>query len=194
MFKDVSEKHLPLEACTRVLVALQKPGKLLDHLKSIRPIVPLTNLQKTLFLITLHRRGHRRGHRGFAAKCHRYIYIFEILSIDLSRAFDTIRRKKLLDILHSFINTDNIVRIIRLLFLETKITVRIDDAMSVPFILTSALHRGTLCRRYSSLCTSKQPFRRCADVFQADHQLTTTYPARGYTQTTPTSSQLTMTT
>ena len=53
----------------------------------------------------------------------------------------------------------------------------------------SELHKGTRCRRYSSLCTSKQAFGRCADVSHADHRPTKTYPARQYTQTTSTSSR-----
>ena len=55
----------------------------------------------------------------------------------------------------------------------------------------SELHKGTRCRRYSSLCTSKQPFGRCADVSHADHRPTKTYPARQYMQTTSTLSQQT---
>ena len=61
--------------------------------------------------------------------------MIEILSIDLSRAFDTIRREKLLSGLHSFLDTDN-VQIIRLLLWETNITVRVDDALSAPFNTT----------------------------------------------------------
>ena len=69
------------------------------------------------------------GHRWLAAKCQRYEYVTKIQYIDLSRPFDTIRRKSHQHVLHSFIDTDN-VRIIRLLLSETNITVRIDDAMS----------------------------------------------------------------
>ena len=41
------------------------------------------------------------GHRWLAEKCQRYKYVIEILGIDFSLAFDTIRRKKLLDVLSS---------------------------------------------------------------------------------------------
>ena len=50
MFKEVFEKHLPLEVGTGILIAQQKPGKPLGPLKSLRPIMLLT-----LSLITLHR-------------------------------------------------------------------------------------------------------------------------------------------
>ncbi|KAK2188487.1 hypothetical protein NP493_131g05015 [Ridgeia piscesae] len=146
-FNDVFEKHQPLHVGTGVLIALQKPGKPLARPKSLRPIVLLTTLRKTLSLITLQRisdkvddffspsqSGFRRGrstadviwgHRWLVAK-------IEILGIDLSRAFDTIRRGKFLNVLHSFLDTNN-VRIIRLLLSETNITVRVDDTLSAPF-------------------------------------------------------------
>ena len=62
----------------------------------------------------------------------RYKSVIEILGIDLSSVFNTIRRKKLLSVLHSFFDTDN-VHIIRLLLSATKTTVRVDDALSAPF-------------------------------------------------------------
>ncbi|KAK2166914.1 hypothetical protein NP493_1298g00025 [Ridgeia piscesae] len=66
------------------------------------------------------------GHRWLVAKCQRYKDVIEMLGIDLSRAFDTIRREKLLSVLHSFLDTDN-AQIIRLLLSETNIIVRVDD-------------------------------------------------------------------
>ncbi|KAK2154456.1 hypothetical protein NP493_2185g00001 [Ridgeia piscesae] len=48
------------------------------------------------------------GYRWLVAKCQRYKYVIEILGIDLSRAFDTIRREKLLSVLYSFLGTDNV--------------------------------------------------------------------------------------
>ena len=55
MFNEVSGKHIPLEVGT----GAQKPGKPLGLLKSLRPIVLLTTLLKTLFLITLHRISYK---------------------------------------------------------------------------------------------------------------------------------------
>ena len=155
-FNDVFETHQPLNVGTGVLIALQKPGKPLARPKSLRPIVLLTTLRKTLSLIPLQRisdkvdhffspsqSGFRRGrstadviwgHRWLVAK-------IEILGIDLSRAFDTIRRRKFLNVLHSFLDTNN-VRIIRLLLSETNITVRVDDALSAPFNTTVGPPQG----------------------------------------------------
>ena len=67
--------------------------------------------------------------------------MIETLGIDLSHAFDTIRREKLLSVLHSSLDTDN-VRIIRLLLSETNITVRGDDALSAPFNTTVGTPQG----------------------------------------------------
>jgi len=47
-------------------------------------------------------------------------YVIEILVIDSSSTFDIIRRKKRLDVLHSFLDTDY-VQLIRLLLSETTI-------------------------------------------------------------------------
>ena len=67
--------------------------------------------------------------------------MIEILGIDLSCAFDTIRQEKLLSVLHKFLDTDN-VRIIRLLLSETNITVRVDDALSAAFNTTVGTPQG----------------------------------------------------
>ena len=44
-------------------------------------------------------------------------------------------------------------------------------AVSAPFISTIGTRQGTRCRWYSSSCTSKQTYRYCTDVFQADHNI-----------------------
>ena len=107
-----------------ILRALQKPGKTpgpLAHLRRVRPIVLLTLLRKILSLITLQRiqarveaylsasqAGFRKGrstadivwaYRWLAAKAIRYQREIYILGLDMSRAFDTIDRAKLVQIL-----------------------------------------------------------------------------------------------
>ena len=106
--------HYPLQhPLTRsIAFLLQKPGK---------PVGPLSALRKTLSLVVLSRiatkvdnflspsqLGFRRGRStadvvfGYiwlCAKAQRQRVTIEFLSIDLSRAFDTIRRDKLLEIL-----------------------------------------------------------------------------------------------
>ena len=104
-----------------MLILLQKPGKPVGPLTSVRPIVLLSALRKTLSLVVLSRiatkvdnflspsqSGFRRGrsmadvvfgYRWLCAKAQRQRVTIKFLCIDLSRAFDTIRRDKLLEVL-----------------------------------------------------------------------------------------------
>ena len=91
-------------------------------------------------------------------KCQRYV--IEILGIDLSRAFDTIRREKLLSVLHSFLDTDN-VRIILLLLSQTNITVRVDDALSAPFNTTVGFPQGDSLSPVVNLEATLRTLRGC---------------------------------
>ena len=111
----------------------------------MRPIVLLTTLRKTLSLVVLSRiapkvdeylspsqSGFRRGpstadvlfgYRWLCAKAQRQRVSIEFLGIDLSRAFDTIRRDKLLDTLQTFIGESEL-RMIRLLLADTSLEPR----------------------------------------------------------------------
>ena len=117
IFNDALEHHEPLDIGKGVLFLLQKPGKPVGPLTSVRPIVLLSALRKTLSLVVLSRiatkvdnfmspsqSGFRRGrstadvvfgYRWLCAKAQRQRVTIEFLCIDLSRAFDTIRRDKL---------------------------------------------------------------------------------------------------
>ena len=96
---------------------------------SLRPILLLNALHKTISLIVLSRTadkvgaflfpgqsGFRRGrstadvlfgYRWLAAKTQRFQKSFRVLGIDMSRAFDTIRRDKLLTVLETFVKIRN---------------------------------------------------------------------------------------
>ena len=113
IFNDALEHHEPLGLGKGVLILIQKPGKPKGPLTSVRPIVLLTTLRKTLSLVVLSRiapkvdeylspsqSGFRRGrstadvlfgYRWLCAKAQRQRVSIELLGIDLSRAFDTIR-------------------------------------------------------------------------------------------------------
>ena len=117
-----------------MLILVQKPGKPTGPLTSLRPIVLLSVLRKTLSLIVLSRiapkvddylsssqSGFRRGrstadvvfgYPWLRAKAQRHRVTVEFLGIDLSRAFDTIRRDKLLDTLQTFLDESEL-RMIR---------------------------------------------------------------------------------
>ena len=55
IFNDALENHEPLGLGKGVLVLIQKPGKPKGPLTSVRPIVLLTTLRKTLSLVVLSR-------------------------------------------------------------------------------------------------------------------------------------------
>ena len=125
IFNDALQHHELLDIGKGVLILVQKPGKPTGPLTSLRPIVLLSVLRKTLSLIVLSRiapkvdeylsssqSGFRRGrstadvvfgYRWLCGKAQRQRVTVEFLGIDLSRAFDTIRRDKLLDTLQSFL-------------------------------------------------------------------------------------------
>ena len=106
-----------------IIILLPKPGKPIGAMTSLRPIVLLNTLRKALSLIVLSRisdkvdeflypgqSGFRRGrstadvlfgYRWLAAKTQRFQKSFRVLGIDMSRAFDTIRRDKLLTVLET---------------------------------------------------------------------------------------------
>ena len=146
IFNDALEHHEPLGLGKGVLILIQKPGKPKGSLTSVRPIVLLTTLRKTLSLVVLSRiapkvddylspsqSGFRRGrstadvlfgYRWLSAKAQRQRVSIEFLGIDLSRAFDTIRRDKLLDTLQTFLGESE-MRMIRLLLADTSLEPRL---------------------------------------------------------------------
>ena len=146
-----------------ILILLPKPGKPVGAMTSLRPIVLLNTLRKTLSLIVLSRisdkvdeflypgqSGFRRGrstadvlfgYRWLAAKTQRFQKSFRVLGIDMSRAFDTIRRDKLLTVLETFVN-DSELRLIRMLLAETTLQPRLKHGMGSTFATTIGTPQG----------------------------------------------------
>jgi hypothetical protein len=137
-----------------IMIVLQKPGKPKGPISSLRPIILLTMLRKTLSTITLKRirpevekfisksqSGFRENrstadavwaHKWMIARIQKFNEIIKILGIDMSRAFDTILRQKILDSLKSIIKEDS-WRIIQKLLTNTTIKVKIANKYSTPF-------------------------------------------------------------
>ena len=105
------------------------------------------------------------------------LHIIEKLGIDMTRAFDTIRRDKLLSVLHSFLDTDN-VRIIRLLLSDTNISVSVDDALFAPFNTTVGTPQGDSLSPVIFTVYLDAALRTLHGYLHADHQSTLTYPAK----------------
>ena len=154
-----------LELGLAKLVTLQKPGKPAGPVKNIRPIALLPLLRKILSLITLARirtavelylspaqSGFRPGrscadivwaHRWLAAKSLKYKVIIHILGLDMSRAFDTIDRAKLMSILNDVPGlTDDDRRLIRVLLANTSLQVEFNGVMTNPFVSTIGSPQG----------------------------------------------------
>ncbi|XP_029657388.1 uncharacterized protein LOC115231516 [Octopus sinensis] len=114
-----------------LLIPIQKPNKQAGPVENLRPIILLNTLRKLLGLVTLNRireqvdnylspshSGFRTGrstadavwaHKWYCAITQRYKSATTVLGIDLSRAFDTVRRGLLLKILEQFLDPDSII-------------------------------------------------------------------------------------
>ena len=120
------------------LIALQKPNKPKGPATSLRPIVLLNTVRKVMSLIVLGRistavsaflgptsSGFRAGRstadvlwtqRWMAAKCQRYRCSIHMLGLDMSKAFDTISREKLLQVMAKIVHPDELHLIHLLLY------------------------------------------------------------------------------
>ena len=148
-FNEAFEKQEVIDINGGLLIALQKPGKKKGPPNNLRPITLLNALRKTLSIITLNRirpkvesylsknqsgfRPERSTadvvwtHRWLAAKTLKEDVNIKISGIDMSAAFDTINRQKLLEILKTIVDEDE-HRIIQFLLSNTIINTRINGS------------------------------------------------------------------
>ena len=176
IFNQALEHHQPLEIGHGMLILLQKPGKPIGALSSLRPIVLLTTLRKVLSLVVLSRITNKvdaylsagqsgfqpgrgtadvvYGYRWMAAKSQRYQEAIEILGIDMSRAFDTIKRDRLMHILETFLD-DSELRMICLLLADTTLEPWLIKGSCAAFNTTIGTPQGdgTACHPCYLLCT-----------------------------------------
>ena len=163
IFNGMFEQHEVVDIGSGSLIPLQKPNKPLGPPSNLRPIVRLSTLRKTLSLLTLARvrlkvdqylaqthSGFRPGrstadvvwaHRRLVAKTQRYHSTVHLLGIDLSKAFDTIKRDTLLTVLEAFLSDDD-VRLIRVLISSTRLRVRLGRCQSESFATTKGTPEG----------------------------------------------------
>ena len=81
------------------------------------------------------------GYRWLCARAQRQRISIELLGIDLSRAFDTIRRDKLLDKLQTFLGKSE-MRIIRLLLADTSLEPRLSTGECHAFATSIGMPQG----------------------------------------------------
>ncbi|XP_029654849.1 uncharacterized protein LOC115228403 [Octopus sinensis] len=123
-------QHCLLPIGTGIIIPVQKPGKRRGPCGSLRPVVLVTSLRKTLSTIVRSRisrsvdrylscsqSGFRPGrstadivwtHRWINAICQKYKRSFYVLGIDMSKAFDSINRCKLLIVLKNIVDEDSL--------------------------------------------------------------------------------------
>ena len=95
------------------------------------------------------------AHRWIAARAQGYKERFHILRIDLSRAFDTVDRDKLLSVLKPLVDDDEIL-LIRLLLRDTMLSLRLGSRLSSPFEINTGTPQGDSLSPFFLLFTSKQ--------------------------------------
>ena len=164
VFNSAFEKHEPLEINNGNMRTLPKPGKPKGPRKNLRPVTLLNTVRKTLSLITLDRikekvdtylSANQSGFRPFRSTAdvvwtHRWLAAktalsdidIKITGIDMSSAFDTIDRKRLLEILETFLEEDEI-RLIQFLLSNTHISIKVSGATTeLPFLANVGTPQG----------------------------------------------------
>ncbi|OWZ15846.1 RxLR effector protein [Phytophthora megakarya] len=128
-----------------LLICLSKPNKPRSNCASLRPISLLNCIPTDLSGVVLrrisgkvatflspHQSNFRPGrstadavwaHRWIVARTQRYRKVYHLLNIDLSRAFDSIDRAKLVAVLRTFLDDDE-VRLVQLLLADTTLSLR----------------------------------------------------------------------
>ena len=131
------------------MITLQKPGKPKGPVKNLRPVTQLDTICKSLSLTVFQRIRHKVElylspnqsgfrpcrstadvvwtHKWLAAKIQKEKIKLNLTGIDMSAAFDTVDRQKLLNILESIVDEDEL-RMIRFLLSNTTINMKIYEA------------------------------------------------------------------
>ena len=148
IINTIFDQHIALEALGKgILVALPKSDKPLNPLTSLHPIVLLNSVHKIVSVITLHRirskvdaftgsnqSGFQQGRicadivwaqRMLISVVLTRHWNFHKIGIAMSRAFDTINRVKILDVLALACCEADDLRLVHILLMGTNITVRV---------------------------------------------------------------------
>ena len=135
-----------------IITPLQKPGKPKGPVTSLRPLTLLNGSRKILTIITLQRIerviddytkswqcGYKRGRscgdliwaqRMLSAVVLRKEWSFCKLGIDMSRAFDTVKRSTIIDVLRDAGAAEDDIRLVQYLLSNTKLKVRVNNTYS----------------------------------------------------------------
>ena len=81
------------------------------------------------------------AHRMIVSKALKYNTKFHILGLDMSKAFDTVNRSKLLEVLSSFLDSDSII-LIRMLMENTTNRIRLENTLGENIRVTHEVPQG----------------------------------------------------
>jgi hypothetical protein len=148
ILNNIFEKQDNADIGKGMIVPLQKPGKAKGIVKNLRPVTLLSVLRKLLSLITTNRTRHEtegfvsptqsayRPGRGttdvvwtfkwILAKVQKYEIEYYATGIDMTAAFDTIDRAKLIEIYASITGEDE-MRMVRALNTNTTLQIKIPE-------------------------------------------------------------------
>ena len=154
VLNNIFEKHEDVDTGSGILTPTNKPNKRKGPLTNLRAITLLPMIRKILSNITLQRTDQKTKeylsesqsaytqfrstsdivwmHRWLISRIEIYQERFLITGIDMSAAFDTIIRARLIEIVKTFLDEDE-VRIIRYLLSNTTLKVKINGVDGEPF-------------------------------------------------------------
>ena len=150
---------------TGFLVPIRKPGKNALEVSSYRPIILMNAYRKLLSRIVLTRIEHLLDeeisylqhaytkHKSTAevVLAHKLLKAYTeefdagsivVAGIDMSKAFDTVPRDKLIDILHQKFPYCTDISLVKLLLSNTKLTIKKKNSLSSPFPTTIGVPQG----------------------------------------------------
>ena len=165
ILNDSLQHHQELDLGRGILVPIPKPFKPKGPVTSLRPIVLLSVIRKVLTHVTMsrikrnfearlpaHQAAYRQGRstadgvwvkRVCVSIVERVHAIIQSLGTDLSHAFDSLQRPKLLKMLEEEHWTDDDeLRMIRLLLSNTSLLVRVGDVLSTRRMTTRGSPQG----------------------------------------------------
>ena len=176
------EQHIPLHSSGKgTLIALMKPRKPVGPLTSLRPIVLLNCTRKVISLITLKhiqkkvnmftnsaQAGFKQGRscadivwaqRMLIAVVQCRQWEFHKMGIDMSRAFDTIKRSKILEVLDMAGCNEDELRLTQMLLANTQLKARVNSTYSASFETTIGSPQGDALSRVLFTCYLKAALR-----------------------------------
>ena len=138
-----------------IIIPIQKPGKPKGPMSSVRPITALNCSRKALTVVTLRRieqniddytmawqGGYKHGRsyadivwaqRMLISVVSRKRWSYYKMGLDMSRAFDTVKRDTIINLLYDAGCSNDDVKLVQYLLANTKLRVRVNSSLSEVF-------------------------------------------------------------